>query len=261
MPGNPQFSLALLGRLFTQPLWFGGIGLAILSVVSQAYGLSIGSLATVQLLMMLELPLTLLGSAAFLGGTLMMLEWLSISIMTAGIIGLIAALNPQKVSYTSVPLAVWLISTCVSAALVIGLFAAAKTTAGNRQAVFLGAATGVCFGMAAGLLNGVMMRWDRYGLGGALSSWGLYVALAASIAAMWLYQNAVHGGQLIAAQPGVTLLDPCTAILWGRFVFHEKMRGGIYFLLAVFAFASMVAGSIMLARSPALQREGGSARG
>jgi hypothetical protein len=37
----------------------------------------------------------------------------------------------------------------------------------------------------------------------------------ASLASMWLLQNALHAGKLVAAQPGMTLLDPVVSIIWG----------------------------------------------
>jgi drug/metabolite transporter (DMT)-like permease len=69
---------------------------------------------------------------------------------------------------------------------------------------------------------------------------------------MFLTQSVLNAGQLIAAQPGLTLTDPLISVLWGVLVFHEQVRQGWYILGAAGAAAVIVAGVIQLARSPLL---------
>src|SRR5579875_2153495 len=65
-----EFSLTLIGQLVRKPIWLAGMGVMILSVVLQAAGLGFGTLASVEPLLVLELPLTLIGAAIWLGGSL-----------------------------------------------------------------------------------------------------------------------------------------------------------------------------------------------
>lgn len=252
-PTDRQFSWAMIRDLLKQPVWLAGIAFTTLSFLLQSCALGIGTLATIQPLIMLELPLTLLAAAIFMKSRLGRQEWLSIFIMTAGIIALIASLAPEAGNYPAIPASVWLMATAASVGLVLALYLASfKVPKPNHKAVLLGTATGVAFGVTAALIKGMTVKFEEYGLVGALTSWQLWGAVAAGIIAMWLYQNAIHFGRLVAAQPGVTIADPCVSILWGALVFNEQMRGGVFIIPAVISTAALAAGAIMLARSDAL---------
>lgn len=67
---------------------------------------------------------------------------------------------------------------------------------------------------------------------------------------MFLTQSALNAGQLIAAQPGLTLSDPLISVLWGLLAFHEQVRQGWYILGEMACAGVIVAGVLMLARSP-----------
>jgi glucose uptake protein GlcU len=69
---------------------------------------------------------------------------------------------------------------------------------------------------------------------------------------MFLTQSALNAGQLIAAQPGLTLSDPLISVLWGVLVFKEQVREGWFILGEVACAGLIVAGVVMLARSPLL---------
>jgi hypothetical protein len=90
-----------------------------------------------------------------------------------------------------------------------------------------------------------------------LTSWPLYAMIAAGALGMFLTQSAMNAGQLIAAQPGLTLADPIVSILWGILVFGEQVRGGWFITLPVISGLVMAAAVLVLARSPALSGEDG----
>jgi hypothetical protein len=69
---------------------------------------------------------------------------------------------------------------------------------------------------------------------------------------MFLTQAALNAGPLIAAQPGLTLSDPLISVLWGVLAFHEQVRQGWFILGQVPCAGVIVAGVVMLARSPLL---------
>jgi hypothetical protein len=68
----------------------------LLSFVLQAAGLGLGTLAAIEPLLVLELPLTLIGARFFLGSRLGRREWSAIVVMTAGTSGLIGFLGPSR---------------------------------------------------------------------------------------------------------------------------------------------------------------------
>jgi drug/metabolite transporter (DMT)-like permease len=247
-----EFSFQLIKNLLRKPLWLASIAVMISSFLLQAAGLGLGSLAAIEPLLVLELPLTLVGSHLFLGGHLGRREWSAIGVMTAGLIGLIAFLDPSGGQHASIGWPVWLAAVAATA-LPIGLvfWLGVRGRSPGRRAGLLGLATGMGFGLAAALIKGMTEQYSSGGITGVLTAWQLYGAAVAGILAFWLGQNAVNAGRLAAAQPGMTLGDPCVSIVWGALVFSETMRGGPWLVGAIICAAAMTVGAIVLARSPA----------
>ncbi len=81
--------------------------------------------------------------------------------------------------------------------------------------------------------------------------------VASGLVAMFLMQNALQAGRLIAAQPGISLADPGVSILWGILAFGERIRGGAYTAGAVLSGVALAAGVVMLSRSPLLHEQSG----
>jgi hypothetical protein len=67
----------------------------ILSFESASAAPRTGHLASVQLVIILELPLTLIGGSWMLGGRLGRREWRAAAAMTAGAVGVLAVLDPR----------------------------------------------------------------------------------------------------------------------------------------------------------------------
>ena len=86
-----------------------------------------------------------------------------------------------------------------------------------------------------------------------LSSWNTYAMVGAGVIGLFLVQKALQAGQLVAAQPGITLLDPVTAVDWGVFASHEKVNGGLWWVAIGAGAAAMAVGAALLARSPVLR--------
>jgi hypothetical protein len=84
------------------------------------------------------------------------------------------------------------------------------------------------------------------------TSWQIYAMVTAGALGMFLTQSALNAGQLIAAQPGLTLSDPLISVLWGVTIFSERVRLGLYIVGEVFCAGVIVAAVIALARSPLL---------
>jgi hypothetical protein len=95
----------------------------------------------------------------------------------------------------------------------------------------------------------------QQGLIAVITSGQIYLAILTGIAGMWLLQNALHAGKLVAAQPGMTLFDPIIAIIWGALVFDERMRSGIFILLAVISGLAIAVSVFGLAESLRVEEE------
>jgi hypothetical protein len=252
VPRNLAFRLSLFADLLHRPAWLTAAAMMLASFVLAAAALGTGQLAAVQLIVILELPLTMVGSAWFLGGRLPASDWAAIGLMTAGVAGLLALLDPQPGDVSGVPPVVWLAASTVNAGLIAGLYLVAR--AQRRPAVraaLLGVASGCGYGLTAAFTKGMAAHYAAGGVGGVLTSWQLYACGAAGLTSTWLLQNAYHAGTLAAAQPGVTLADPVLATLWGTVAFGEPVRHGEILVLTALPLAAITAGVLVLSRSRA----------
>ncbi len=254
IPSEHQLSIRLLLDLVRRPVWLAGIAAVMLSFMLQATGLGFGTLAAIEPLLVLELPLTLIGARFLLGERLGPRAWWSIVAMTGGTIALIVFLGPSGGEPVGIPWWVWTAAIVATVAAVLALYVGARRTADPaRRSALLGAATGTAFGLAASLTKGMTEQFSNGGMVGIFTSWQLYLAFATGFFAMWMLQNALNAGRLVVAQPGITLADPYVSIIWGALVFGETMRGGYFILLAILAGGIMTAATLVLARSPAWQ--------
>jgi drug/metabolite transporter (DMT)-like permease len=251
-----QFSFALVKSLLRRPLWLASIMTMLFSFVLQAAGLGLGTLAAIEPLLVLELPLTLIGARFFLGSRLGRREWWAIAVMTAGTSGLIGFLGPRGDQTTGIGWLVWLVATAATAVVVgTAYWLGRSAQSPGRRAGVLGIGAGMSFGLAAALIKGMTEQYSSGGLAGVLTAWQLYAAAVAGLLAFWMDQNAVNAGRLAAAQPGITLGDPCVSIAWGVTVFGETTRGGGWLAAACVCGAAMSVGAVALARSPATTGE------
>jgi drug/metabolite transporter (DMT)-like permease len=70
-------------------------------------------------------------------------------------------------------------------------------------------------------------------------------------------QNALQAGSLVAAQPGISTLDPLVSVVYAVLLFGEDLRTGIWLLPALVGGVIIVLGTISLSRSPLATGETG----
>lgn len=252
-------SLRLVYDLLHRPLWFLAIGAVTASFVLQASALRFGPLAMVEPLLICELPLTFVGAALVLHAPLGRREWTAAIVMTGGLGALVYFLQPHAGKAGTISPIVWVVGLGASVGSVAALVTAGWRASGDCRAAFYGAATGIEFGMTAALMKAAVGGLSQPT--SLFTRWETYAMIAAGVLGMFLMQNAMQSGKIVAAQPGITLLDPFTAIAWGIFGFGEEVRtGSLHLGLATGGGVLMVAGALLLSRSPVLehgQRWGG----
>jgi hypothetical protein len=112
-------------------------------------------------------------------------------------------------------------------------------TAASISFAFTAACTKVVSGFAASDLAGLYRHWQTY----ALACFG---ALA-----VFLAQNAIHAGPIVASQSTIVLVDPVASILLGVGLFGDDLRtSGAWGPLEALSLLVMVAGAVVLAHSP-----------
>src|SRR5260221_11605062 len=159
-PANLAFRFRLLAALLPRPAWLTAAALMLASFVLAAAALGTGQLAAVQLIVILELPLALVGSVVFLGGRLPAREWAAICAMTAGGIGLLVLLDPRPGPRNAVSPAIWLFGSAAKAGVVAWVYIAANAQrrAAGRAAL-LRLASGFGHGATAAFFRGVRAQF------------------------------------------------------------------------------------------------------
>ncbi len=213
---RPKFSLPLLWLLVRRrPVWGAGIATIVVGFVLQALALANGPLSVVQLVILMELPFTLILAWPVLGGRLQAREWSAIAAMPAGLVVVLFSLAPTGGNPFSPDLLTWLIGLAVTVAVVLVL-------------------------LGLGRRNSPAVRTALFG---------------AAIAGFLALQNALQAGRLAASQPGVTLANPAVALVWGIGLFHEQIQTGWRLVGAGLGAALLVGGAVLLSRSPLLDSQ------
>jgi drug/metabolite transporter (DMT)-like permease len=253
-PERPQFSLKLLWLLIRRrPVWAGGIATLAASFGLQAIALASGPVSRVQLVIVMELPFSLILSRIILGGRLGTREWSAIVAMTLGVTVVLLTLSPAGGDPKSVNLLTWLLGLGVTTAVIAAVLVAGRFT---RHPALSTALAGVAAGVASGLIATLLKAVTAVMSGGFLAvvaAWQTWAFLVVGAGGFLLLQNALQAGRLVASQPGITLANPLVAGVWGVGLFHEQVRSGVWLLGAGLGTALLAAGAVLLSSSPLLE--------
>jgi len=248
------FDARLIIRLARQPAWLLGIAAMIGGFIFQLTALRFGELALVQPILAAEL-LFVFGYLAVAGSRRPRLrDWLAAAAMSAGI-GVFLRLAAPSGGRLHAPGSSWLLAGLVTAGVVLAAVAVAFGLRGrpgasaSRRAAVLGSATGISWGFMAAVIKELSSHLGD-GIGAIVTTWSLYLLLAAGAVTMLLASHALAAGPLAASQPGFTIVDPLTASLLGVFLFGEHIQTGPAALAGeALALAVVIAGATTLSRS------------
>ncbi|MBK3542409.1 DMT family transporter [Streptomyces sp. MBT60] len=249
VPDSDAMRLSLMTRLVRQKVWLAGIGLVIVAAVCQAIALATGPIAVVQPIFVIELPLTLLVAGLVMRVRADAVVWSGVAAVTAGLaLGMVAA-APVEGRDTVEDFA-WIPALLVTGVFEAGLIVAALRSRGNARAALLGLAAACGYALTAALMKDAMANLEDGGVVALLASWQLYATAAAGVGALFLLQNALQAGSLVAVQPMLTLGDALISILYGVTLFDEELRTGWWLLPELVALALIATGCVRLARTP-----------
>lgn len=252
-PESDAFKFALILDLLRSPMWLGGIGALIAAFVLQAAALSMAGLSLVQPLLAVELPFTMILIALLPPRGLHQVPWTAVILLSAGLAVLLVALSPDE-GYHVPTTAAWIIATVGTVGCVAGLIALAWVVPGPVRAILLGISTSVGFALTAAFMNTATRKFER-GVAIAFTSWQIYAMALAGLASLFLLQNALQSGSLVAVQPALTISDPVASIILGVYLFGEDVQGGPWVILEAAGMGLILLGSIGIARSPLLHEE------
>jgi drug/metabolite transporter (DMT)-like permease len=250
VPRSQGLRLGLMLDLLRRPAWIGGILAVVVAGVCQALALATGPLTVVQPLFVLELPFTLVVASLLTRRRLPRPAWLAVAGVVAGLGVALVGASPGG-NRTRVELDRWLPTLTVCAAVVVALsLTALKRPEGRARAALMGTAAAVGYALTAGLMKTSMHILADDGLPGFFASWQTYAFGAAGVCAVFLLQNAMQAGPLVASQPALTLGDATVSLTLGIVVYEEHLRAGWWLLPQLLGVALIVTGVFALARVP-----------
>ena len=210
-PDRAEFRLRLIIGLLRRPAWLSAVALMIASFALSATALGTGELATVQIVLVLELPMTLIGSVRFLGGRLGRSEWLAIGVLTLGVGAILALLDPRSGQQSvRIPALSWIVGATASAGAIVVLFLIARLKAVKAaRAALLGIAAGVGYGLTAAFTKGMIQEFSSGGVTGVLTSWQFYALAVSGLCSMWLYRTPITLALLPRSQASLSSIRPC----------------------------------------------------
>jgi drug/metabolite transporter (DMT)-like permease len=252
-PAAEAFRPGLIWDLVRRPAWLGGIAALIAGFLLQAAALTSGGLALVQPLLVAELPITMLVAGWMFRVRVDPKTWLAVGSLTAGLAGFLAAASPTP-GHRLPGLLTWLVSAGVTIGLLACCVAAAIALGGAARAVLLGMAAGLGFAYTAVLMKRTVDELPA-GARTLAGSWSLWAMVAAGLCSLFLLQNALHSGPLVAVQPALTVTDPVASTAYGVAMFGEDIRTGPWVVPELTGMALILYGSVLLSRYAPLRKQ------
>src|SRR5215469_14170619 len=253
-PDQAEFRLKLITDLMHRKVWLAAVGMMIISFALAAAALGTGQLASVQLVVVLELPMTIIGGAWLLRAPLGLREWIAIAALTGGVIGLLALLDPRPGPPRPIAPALWIMMSVANVAALVALYLAAKAHPKPAvRASLLGTACGLGYGLTAAYTKGMADAFNSGGIVAVFTTWEFYACASAGVVAAFLLENAYQAGPLTASEPGITLVDPLVSTIWGIVVFGETVNHGTALALTALPAIAVATGVFLLSRSHVLR--------
>ena len=259
-PAEERLSFRLLGQLLRRPMWLGGIGAMVCGQLLGAAALDRGTLALVEPIMATNVLFALPLSAVWHRRRLGRREWVGAVSLIVGLAAFVVAGDPYGGQADHLPWPNWLIamgSIVVVAALAVSL---GRRAAPYREATYLAVGAGVLYGLQDALTQRTEVGFSS-GVLGALASWPPYVLVGVAVVALLLNQSAFEAAPLDASLPATTVAEPLAGIAFGVGVYGEHLSLQWPLLaVEVAGVAAMIAGVVLVARSPIVTMAGGAAR-
>ncbi len=249
VPPESSMHLSLMKDLVRRRVWLGGIGLVAVAAVCQAAALATGPIALVQPIFIIELPLTLVLAMLANRHSPRGLPWSAIALTTVGLGAGLACAAPSGATETASN-TIWVITLIVTAGFELVLITTALPLHGEARAALLGLAAACGYALTAAAMKNAMADLNTGGAVGMFTNWHIYATAAAGVGSLFLLQNALQAGSLVASQPMLTVGDALISISYGVTLFGEDLRTGWWLAAEIVALAMIIIGCVQIAKSP-----------
>jgi drug/metabolite transporter (DMT)-like permease len=247
-PPSHALHLSLFGYLIKRKIWLVGIGMVVLAALCQATALATGPVALVQPIFIIELPFTLLVASRLNHRRLPRMTWWAVGLVTVSLGAGLAAAAPSGGS-DQASTKVWVTALIVTAVFEAVVITAGVRARGNARAAALGLAAACGYALTATLMKSAVAALPR-GASAFFGSWQLYATAAAGVGALFLLQNGLQAGMLVAVQPPLSLGDALISASYGVTIYGENVQTGGWLLVAeIGAVIAVALGCIQLSRS------------
>jgi drug/metabolite transporter (DMT)-like permease len=247
-PVDGAFRLSLFAYLVRRRVWLAGIGMVVAAALFQAAALGTGPVALVQPIFIIELPLALLIAGLLFRSRLPRRSWIAVAAVTVGLAVALAAAAPSG-GVDRASNHMWVLALIATGGFETLLLICALRVRGEPRAALLGLAAACGYALTAALMKQAMASLAD-GAGAFFTTWQLYATAAAGIGSLFLLQNALQAGTLVASQPMLTIGDALISACYGGLLFAEDIRFGWWLVPQIFGLLAIGIGSIELARSP-----------
>lgn len=248
VPPENAMHVSLLRDLVRRRVWLAGIGLVIVAAVCQAAALATGPIALVQPIFIIELPIALLLSAVVNRRQAGLLPWRAIAVTTIGLGAGLACAAPSGATETASN-TLWLATLIVTVAFEAALIMTALPLRGELRAMLLGLAAACGYALTAALMKNAMADLNSSATA-FFTNWHVYATAVAGVGSLFLLQNALQAGSLVASQPMLTVGDALISISYGVTLFSENLRVGWWLVPELAALAMITLGCVHIAKSP-----------
>jgi drug/metabolite transporter (DMT)-like permease len=253
VPLSEGFRLKLFKDLLHRPVWLGGMAAVMAAACFQALALVNGALSVVQPIFVLELPFALLIGGVVLRRRVPRLGWVAVTCIAFGLGTALAAAAPSAGTSHPNPRGQVLAIVCCAGSMAVLVHTALRRPAGRARAACFAAAAAIGYALTAALIKDATDAWRTGGATGFFLAWQTYAFAAAGVCALFLLQNAVQSGPLVASQPALTLGDALVSLSLGVTLYGEEVRTGWWLIPEVMGVALILYGAVLLARIPLAQ--------
>ncbi|WP_370101718.1 DMT family transporter [Streptacidiphilus sp. MAP12-20] len=257
VPQSVGFRLGLMWDLLRTPVWLFGILGVVFAAVFQALALATGPLAVVQPIFVLELPAALMIAGIVFRRRMPALGWIWVACLVVGLGTALAAAAPGGGSLQPA-VGLWVLAlTSCGGAMVLLCVAALRRPVGGTRAVCLGLAAAIGYALTAALMKSATDTLDHQGVAAFFGAWQTYGFAAVGVCSLFVLENAMQAGPLVASQPALTLGDALISLSLGVTLYNETVRAGWWLVPEIAGVGLVALGAVGLSRLQILPQEGG----
>lgn len=235
-------------RLARRPVWLLGLAVDGFGYAAQAAALGVGKLIVVQPLLVATVVFALPLGVKFTGQHVGKREIIGAVAVTAGLAAFTVISDPAD-GKDDARLRDWLITAVVLGVIAGVLVLLSRGRKPGLKAAFLGTASGVLFGLTAGLTKATVDRFDD-GFVAVVANWHVYALIIVSVFAFTLTQAALQTGALAPAIATTMSFETISGVLIGMTILDEQLHDSTLGLIGCFVtLAIALGGLVMLAGS------------